>query len=159
MTFSFKINLKLFDNDFINDQWDLINIFDDTTLDEFIEDSGFAKYIYFIREENKNIGFVYLMQYQNSNIFNLKYGLIKEKLNNNYIYTVLTLIRDKIKNDELNTISIVTSLNKNSDYNNIASLFGNLIYSDDLVNYYNINPNCENLEEEKIKILKYLKKY
>lgn len=159
MDFSFKINLRLFDMNSNNDMWDLIDIFEDMSLNEFIEDNAFAKYIYFIREDDKNIGFIYLLQYKNSNIYNLRYGIIKEKLNKNYIYTVLTLIRDKIKNKELENILIVTSVNKNSNYIGIVSSFGNLIYSNDLINYYNVNPNCEQLEKEQEKIYTYLKKY
>ena len=59
MEFSFRINLKLFNIESVNDEWDLINLFDDNSLYDFINDSEFSKYIYFIKEDNNIIGFVY----------------------------------------------------------------------------------------------------
>ncbi len=155
MEFSFRINLKLFNIESVNDEWNLINLFDDNSLYDFINDSEFSKYIYFIKEDNNIIGFVYLMQFKNSDIYNLEYGLKKDKLNKNYIYTLLTLIRDEIKSKHLDKIMLVSRNEKGSKYNEVASLFGKLIYSGDF-DYYEINPNCENLEEENIKIKKYL---
>ena len=155
MEFSFKISLKLFNIESINDEWDLINLFDDNSLYDFINDSEFSRYVYFIKENDNIIGFAYLMQYKNSNIYNLEYGLQEDKMNKNYIYTLLTLIRDEIKSKHLDKIMIVSRTKKESKYNEIASSFGKLIYSSDC-NYYEINPNCENFEEENIKIKKYL---
>ena len=83
MEFSFRINLKLFNIESVNDEWNLINLFDDNLLYDFINDSEFSKYIYFIKEDNNIIGFVYLMQFKNSDIYNLEYGLKKDKLNKN----------------------------------------------------------------------------
>ena len=91
MEFSFRINLKLFNIESVNDEWNLINLFDDNLLYDFINDSEFSKYIYFIKEDNNIIGFVYLMQFKNSDIYNLEYGLKKDKLNKNYIYTFQTV--------------------------------------------------------------------
>ena len=47
MEFSFRINLKLFNIESVNDEWNLINLFDDNLLYDFINDSEFSKYIYF----------------------------------------------------------------------------------------------------------------
>ena len=91
----------------------------------------------------------------------LKIQFIKIKqLNEDYVYTVLTLIRDKIKGihatKEIQNLTIVSSVLKTCTYNSIACLFGNLLYSNELYNFYEINPNCEDLEEEKQKIMHFL---
>lgn len=161
MQFSFDINLSLFDKESKQDLWDLSELFCDSSLSDFIEDNMYAKYIYFIKENQNIIGFVYLMKYKNADIYNLEYGLKESKLNYDYIYTVLTLIRDKIKglknSNEIKDITIVSTVIKNDKYNSIASKFGKLIYSDKLFNYYEVNPNCEELEQNNNKVLKFLK--
>lgn len=161
MQFSLDINLTLLDKDSEQDLWDLSTLFCDSSLSEFIEDNMYAKYIYFIKENKEIIGFVYLMKYKNADMYNLEYGLKKSKLNYDYVYTVLTLIRDKIKgiknSDEIKNITILSTTIKNTKYNDIASKFGKMIYSNDIFNYYEVNPNCENLEEDNNKILKFLK--
>lgn len=161
MQFSFNINLSLFDKNSVQDFWDLSELFDDNSLSEFLEDNIYAKYIYFIKENNQIIGFVYLMRYKYADIYNLEYGLIQSKLNLDYVYTVLTLIRDKIKgldySTEIKEKTIISGILKNSKYNNIANKFGRLIYSDNFYNYYEVNPNCEHLQNENQKVLKFLK--
>lgn len=161
MIFSLNINLKLFDINSDDDYLQLCKLFEDSSINEFIEDNMYAEYIYFIKEENEIIGFIYLMPFRNSNIYNLKYGIVKNKINLDYIYTILTLIRDKIKginSTEIKNLIVVTSLNNKSEYNDIVCNFGNLIYSDEIYNYYEVNPNCENLNDDKEKILSFLKK-
>lgn len=160
MKFCLNISLSLFDKDSPQDFYRLSELFDDCSLSEFIEDNAFAKYIYFIKENDTIIGFVYLMQYIDSDIYNLEYGIKIKQLNEDYVYTVLTLIRDKIKGihatKEIQNLTIVSSVLKTCTYNSIACLFGNLLYSNELYNFYEINPNCEDLEEEKQKIMHFL---
>ena len=161
MKFCFNISLPLFDKESTEDFYRLSELFDDCSLSEFIEDNAFAKYIYFIKENDSIIGFVYLMQYRDSDIYNLEYGIKIKQLNQDYIYTVLTLIRDKIKGlhttKEIQNLTIVSSFLKTCSYNNIACLFGKQLYSDEFYNFYEVNPNCEDLEEENQKIMKFLK--
>lgn len=160
MKFCLNINLKLFDINSNEDWWNLSLLFDDASLSNFMIDNQYAKYIYFIRDNNDIIGFVYLLQYKDTDILNLEYGINEKYLNDDYIYTILTLIRDKIKGinnqKELENATIVSSIIKIEDrYNKIAKKFGNKIYEDSCSNYYEVNPNCENLAGEKKKILKY----
>lgn len=161
MTFCFNISLVLLDKESSRDFYELSCLFDDCSLSEFIEDNSYASYIYFIKENNKTIGFVYLMRYRGSDIYNVEYGIISSKLNNNYVYTVLTLIRDKIKgtetSSEIKDLTIVSSFDKCNKYNSIANLFGDIIYSSDFYNYYEVNPNCEDLSTERDKVLMFLK--
>lgn len=159
MVFKMNLSLKLFDIESGDDFLDLSDLFDDISLSAFIDDNMFSKYIYLVKENGSVIGFVYLIQYENSNIYNVEYGIRKDKLNEDYIYTILTLMRDKIKgknNNEIEGITILTSLPKNNPYNKIANLFGNKLYSNELYDFYCINPNCENIEMEEQKILNYL---
>lgn len=161
MKFCFNINLKLFDINSCDDWWNLASLFDDYSIDDFQTDNQYAKYIYFIRDNENIIGFVYLLQYKDTNILNLEYGILQKYINNDYLYTVLTLLRDKIKGyaitNELKNTIMVSSVDKEKlEYNKIANTFGKKIYSDRLSNYYEINPNCEHLLEENIKIIKFL---
>lgn len=158
MVFKMNLNLKLLDMDSSDDYLDLCDIFDDLSLSSFIDDHMFSKYIYLVKENNNVIGFIYLIQYGDSDIYNVEYGIVENKLNEDYIYTILTLIRDKIKGNktkEIEGITILTSLPKNNSYNKIANLFGNKLYSNELYDFYCINPNCENIEMEEQKILNY----
>lgn len=161
MGFCFNINLRLFNINSSEDWWELSSLFDDQSLDSFIRDNQYAKYIYFILDNNNIIGFAYLLQYKNTNILNLEYGIKKKYLNYDYIYTVLTLLRDKVKGIDIKTeirdCILVTSLNKKEEkYNSIANTFGMKIDSDDFYNYYEINPNCEDLSSDRTKILKFI---
>ena len=159
MKFCLNIWLKKYNQDNLDDLWDLSDIFNDDTLYDFINDIVYAKYAYLIKEDDKSIGFVYLIPYKDSKIYDVRYGIVKEKLNNDYIYTVLTLLRDKVKgydeSTEIKDTTILTSVRKNiKDYNKIANTFGNKIYETEEENFYEINPNCEKIEEEN-KVLKY----
>lgn len=160
MKFCFNINLVLFDNNSTKDFWNLSELFDDCSLSDFIDDNIYSQYIYFIKEYNDIIGFVYLMNFKNSEIYNIEYNIKSSRLNVDYLYTVLTLIRDKIKgingSTEIKDLTIVSSVFKNDEYNEIVSIFGDLIHSNELYNYYEVNPNCEDLSKEKEKILKFL---
>ena len=159
MKFCFNISLSLFDKESPQDFYCLSELFDDCSLSEFIEDNVFAKYIYFIKKNDTIIGFVYLMQYRDSDIYNLEYGIQESKLNNDYVYTVLTLIRDKIKGiatQEISDLTIVSSVHRKCSYNDIVSLFGDKLYSNESYNFYEVNPNCEDLKEEKQKIMTFL---
>ena len=91
--------------------------------------------------------------------YNLEYGIQESKLNNDYVYTVLTLIRDKIKGiatQEISDLTIVSSVHRKCSYNDIVSLFGDKLYSNESYNFYEVNPNCEDLKEEKQKIMTFL---
>ena len=159
MKFCLNIWLKNFDKENVNDLWELTDLFDDLSLLGFINDNVHAKYIYLIKEEGNTIGFVYLMPYSNSKIYDVHYGFISNKLNKDYVYTVLTLLRDKVKgydnSTELKDTTIITSVSKNeTKYNKVANTFGNKIYETEEENFYEINPNCEKIEEEN-KVLKY----
>lgn len=161
MRFCFNINLKLFDINSGEDWWNLASLFDDCSIEDFRTDNQYAKFIYFIRDNENIIGFVYLLQYRDTDILNLEYGILRKYINNDYIYTVLTLLRDKIKglsnSNELKDITMVSSVSKdNTQFNIIANTFGEKIYSDGFNNYYEINPNCEDLLQEKRKIMVFL---
>lgn len=161
MRFCFNINLKLFNINSGEDWWNLASLFDNSSLDDFQTDNQYAKYIYFIRDNENIIGFVYLLQYKDIDILNLEYAILPRYMNNDYIYTVLTLLRDKIKgistSNELKGVVILSSANKEkAEYNKILNTFGENIYSDKFNNYYGVNPNCEDLLEEHNKILEFL---
>ena len=109
MKFCLQIKLSLFDFSSSQDFWDLTKLLNDSSLVDYIEDSEFARVIYFIKENNEMIGFVFFMQYKNSNVYNVEYDLLDSKKNNDYIYTVLTLIRDKIKSySEIQNFKIIS---------------------------------------------------
>ncbi len=159
MSFCLNIWLKKFDQENVDDMWALIDLFDDVTLLDFIGDNVYAKYIYLIKEDDNTIGFVYLMPYRESKIYDVHYGIVKEKLNKDYVYTVLTLLRDKVKgydnSTEIKDATIITSVRKYEEkYNKVANTFGNKIYETESENFYEINPNCEEIEKD-CKTLKY----
>lgn len=160
MKFVFQINLSLVNPNSSEDLWNLSNLFEDCSLASYIDDIVYSKYTYFIRNNEKIIGFVYFMQYKKSDIYTIEYAIKKSEFNIDYIYTLLTIIRDKIKGyhetKEIEKATIVSKTIKNSKDDQTTKLFGNHIYSDDYYNYYEVNPNCENLEQEKTKILKFL---
>lgn len=160
MKFCLQLSLSLFNPSSTQDFWNLTKLLNDSSLVEYIEDSEFAKIIYFVKEQNTIIGFVFFMQYKNSDIYNVEYDLLSSRKNKDYIYTILTLIRDKIKIfSEIQNKTILSSTFKKTKNDEIASHFGQKIYSNLYCNYYEINPNCENLTEENQKILKYLKTF
>lgn len=160
MKFYLQIKLSLFDFSSSQDFWDLTKLLNDSSLVDYIEDSEFAKVIYFIKENNEMIGFVFFMQYKNSNVYNVEYDLLDSKKNNDYIYTVLTLIRDKIKSySEIQNFKIISGTLKKTKNEEVASKFGEKIYTNEQYNYYEVNPNCEDLKEENQKILEYLKTF
>lgn len=161
MKFCFNISLRLFDINSSDDWWELASLFDDASLSSFMDDNQYAKYVYFILENNNIIGFAYLLQYKNTDILNLEYGIKRNNLNNDYIYTVLTLLRDKVKGidkkAEIKDHVLVTSLLKTEEkYNSIANTFGMKIDSNNLYNHYEVNPNCEDLSIDREKILEFL---
>lgn len=165
MIYCNNISLELLKKLSNSDLFDLSNFYDDTTFSNFIDDNVYAKYIYFIKDNDKKIGFIYLLHYRgNNNIYNVEYGIYEKFLNYDYIYTILTILRDKIKGEknyskEILGKAIVSGINKEEKkYNEVANTFGELIHSDNYCNYYEINPNCEDLHEEREKILKFLKK-
>ena len=159
MRFCLNVWLKKFDKESEKDFLELSDLFDDYTLYSFSADNQYAKYIYFIKENDDTIGFVFLMPLKNSKIYNVRYGLRKDKLNKDYVYTTLTRIRDKVKGyDKSNEILgsvVITGLNKEEKkYNVVANTFGNKIYETDAENYYEINPNCEDVKNDH-KVLRY----
>lgn len=160
MNFCLNVWLKKIDIENDNDLANLYDLFDDETLFNFIRDNQYAEHLYFIMEDKENIiGFLYLIRLKNSKIYNVRYGIKKEKLNYDYVYTTLTRVRDKLKGydeqDKLTDSIIITGLKKyDRRYNEVASKFGRRIYETDDANYYEINPNCEHLDNE-VKVLKY----
>ena len=159
MRFCLNVWLKEFNKENEGDYLELSGLFDDYSLYNFSSDNQYAKYIYFIKENDETIGFVFLMPLKNSKIFNVKYGLKKDKLNKDYVYTVLTRIRDKVKGyDQSNEILgsvIVTGMEKEeAKYNKVANTFGCKICETEDMNFYEINPNCEDIKKEH-KVLRY----
>lgn len=162
MKYCMNISLSKVNIENIDDLWALSDLFDDETLISFISDNQYAKYIYFIKEYDEIIGFVYVMPFKNSNINNIEYGIKKQKLNNDYIYTVLTILRDKVKgynnSTELKDSTIITSLSKDEKYyNELANKFGRKICETFSNNYYEINPNCEDINNDSQKLKIYMK--
>ena len=162
MKFCFNVWLKKFDMESEEDLMELSDLFDDDTLINFSGDNQFAKYIYFIKENEDTIGFLYLMPFKNSKIFNVKYGIKNDKLNKDYVYTILTRIRDKVKGydntDEILGSSVITAIEKEEQkYNRVANTFGSKICETDRVNFYEINPNCENVENDNKQLQYYLR--
>ena len=159
MKFCLNIWLKKIDVENDNDLASLYDLFDDETLFNFIKDNQYAEHMYFVMEDKEPIGFVYLIRLKNSKIYNVRYGIKKEKLNYDYVYTALTRVRDKLKGydeqDKLTNSIIITGLKKYDErYNDVASKFGRRIYETDDANYYEVNPNCESIDNE-VKVLKY----
>ena len=156
MRFCLNIWLKNFDQENVDDLCELSDVFDDLSLLSFATDNVYARYIYLIKENDNTIGFVYLIPYRESKIYDIHYGIVNNKLNNDYIYTVLTLLRDKVKEPtEIKDATIITSVRKQEDkYNKVANTFGNKIYETESENFYEINPNCEEIGED-CKTLKY----
>lgn len=156
MRFCLNIWLKNFDQENVDDLCELSDVFDDLSLLSFATDNVYARYIYLIKENDNTIGFVYLIPYRESKIYDIHYGIVNNKLNNDYIYTVLTLLRDKVKEPtEIKDATIITSVRKQEEkYNKVANTFGNKIYETESENFYEINPNCEEIGED-CKTLKY----
>ena len=180
MKFCLNVWLKKIDIENDNDLDNLYDLFMDETLFNFIKDNVHAQHLYFVMEDWQVIGFVYLIPFSKTYIvrydltnenenekaiitYNVRYGLKKEKLNDDYVYTVLTHVRDKVKgyngSTDIKDSNIMTGLKKyDKRYNEVASKFGRMIYQTDEDNYYEINPNCEDIHLEvdnEVKVLKY----